>query len=503
MKKGIMFLLVVFFSVLFFSCDAGDSNNGNEETNPVPALTQISPNEATEGGDGFTLTATGSSFINTSKIVFNNTEKTTTYVSATELTAEISTEDLTLNQMQGGSLSAAETATVPVFVRNPSPGGGDSNSMNFTVKEIVTWEKTYGGGNWETARYCQQTSDGGYIFIGGTSSYGAGQEDMFLVKTDSDGNESWKKAFGGNRDEYAYSGQQTSDGGYILAGYTTTYDVGFFDMFLVKTDSSGNQIWQKSFGGKYWEVANYGQQTSDGGYILVGKTETYGAGDLDFYLVKTDASGNKTWQKTFGGADEDIADSGQQTSDGGYILAGHTYSYGAGYKDIFLVKTDTSGNKTWEKVFGGSKSEIAHAVKQTSDGGYILAGETYSYGAGGKDMILIKTDSSGNKIWQKTFGGSGSDIAHSVQQTSDGGYILAGETYSYGAGSLDMYLVKVDSSGNKTWQNTFGGTTTDKAYFVQQTPDGGYIVAGATKSFGAGGYDLYVAKTNRDGVVID
>nr|QNR61645.1 hypothetical protein GZ37B2_69 [uncultured archaeon GZfos37B2] len=351
-----------------------------------------------------------------------------------------------------------------------------------TAPEEV-WSKTFGGTDDDVASSVQQTSDGGYIIAGSTGSYGAGSDDFWLVKTDSDGNKVWDKSFGGTDDDVARSVQQTSDGGYIIAGSTGSYDVGGTDVRLVKTDSNGNKVWDKTYGGSGGDLADSVHQTSDGGYILAGSTGSYDTGDWDVWLVKTDFNGNKVWDKTFGGTATDSANSVQQTSDGGYILAGHTGYYGTGEYDFWLVKTDSDGNKVWDKSFGGTDEELASSVHQTSDGGYILAGSTGSYDAGDWDVWLVKTDSSGNKQWDKTFSGTDDDWAFSVRQTSDGGYILAGYTESYGAGSRDLWLVKTDSDGNKVWDKTFGGTSHDWALSVQQTSDGGYILAGLTHSY--------------------
>jgi archaellin len=188
------------------------------------------------------------------------------------------------------------------------------------------------------------------------------------------------------------------------------------------------------------------------------------------------------WNRTFGGTGVDFANFSFQTSDG-YIFVGVTYSYGAGSSDAWLIKTDSNGNEIWNRTFGGSNWDWTYSVQQTSDGGYILAGQTSSYGAGSSDAWLIKTDSNGNEVWNRTFGGSNSDWTYSVQQTSDGGYILAGATSSYGN---DAWLIKTDSNGNEVWNKTFGGSNWDWTYFVQQTSDGGYILAGQTSSYGAG-----------------
>ena len=306
----------------------------------------------------------------------------------------------------------------------------------------------------------------------------------------------WSKTFGGTGTDGLVSVQQTSDGGYILAGCTDSYGAGSRDFWLVKTDSNGNKLWDMTFGGTECDVANSVQQTSDGGYILTGKTSSYGAGNEDFWLVKTDSNGSKQWDKTFGGTNSDEAASVQQTSDGGYILAGFTTSYGGGFSDFWLVKTDSDGNKEWDKTLGGSSYECAQSVQQTSDGGYILAGCTDSYGAGSRDFWLVKTDSNGNKLWDMTFGGTECDVANSVQQTSDGGYILAGYTdpCGGGGGSCDIWLVKTDSDGDKEWDKTLGGSSHESAYSVQQTSDGGYILAGYTDSYGGGSCGAWLIK---------
>jgi hypothetical protein len=207
-------------------------------------------------------------------------------------------------------------------------------------------------------------------------------------------------------------------------------------------------ILNKTFGGEGVDWARAVQQTSDGGYILAGMTSSFGAGHYDVWLIKTDVDGNMLWEKTFGGSSYDEAYAVQQTSDGGYILAGYTASFGAGFNDAWLIKTDADGNKVWDKTFGGINDDWAEAVQQTSDGGYILAGVTTSFGAGHADAWLIKTDANGNIVWDKTLGGSMGDYAYAVQQTSGGGYILAGETHSFGAVNGDVWLIKTDAFGN-------------------------------------------------------
>jgi hypothetical protein len=362
----------------------------------------------------------------------------------------------------------------------------------------ATWfAKTYGGEDYDYANSVRQTSDGGYIVAG--YEYDTWGDDAFLIKTDANGNIIWAKTYGGTGWDEANSVQQTSDGGYIVAGWTRSFGAGRNDIFLIKTDASGNVQWAKTYGGTSSDYANSVKQTSDGGYIVAGETESFGAGRNDIFLIKTDASGNVQWAKTYGGTRYDWPSSVQQTSDGGYIVAGGTYSFGAGNYDIILIKTDASGNIIWAKTYGGTDDDIASSVQQTSDGGYIVAGRTYSFGAGWGDIFLIKTDANGNIIWAKTYGGTSSDYANSVKQTSDGGCIVAGGTWSFGAGYRDIFLIKTDAKGNVIWAKTYGGTSSDYANSVQQTSDGGYIVAGWTYSFGAGNYDIFLIKTDAKG----
>jgi hypothetical protein len=363
---------------------------------------------------------------------------------------------------------------------------------------VEEWSKTLGGTNDDGATYVQQTSDGGYILVGDTFSYGAGDFDVWLIKTDANGNQQWSKTFGGTDFESAWFVQQTSDGGYMIAGGTYSYGAGNDDVWLIKTDANGNQQWSNTFGSTNYDWAYFGQQTSDGGYILAGCTNSYGAGNDDAWLIKTDTNGNQQWSKTFGGTDYDCANSVQQTSDGGYMIAGGTNSYGAGNDDVWLIKTDTNGNQQWSKTFGGTDYDWASSVQQTSDGGYILAGCTNSYGAGNDDAWLIKTDTNGNQQWSKTFGSTDYDWANSVQQTSDGGYMIAGGTNSYGAGNDDVWLIKTDTNGNLQWSKTFGGAYDDWAWSVQQISDGGYILAGVTYSYGAGNADAWLIKVSSE-----
>jgi len=361
------------------------------------------------------------------------------------------------------------------------------------------WAQTYGGINSEMARSVIQTSDGGYLLAGETDSFGAGRRDFWLVKTDGDGNMEWNKTYGGGGHDHAFSAVQTTDGGYASTGRTNSFGAGNGDFWLVKVDSSGNHEWNKTYGGAGPEASRCVIETSDGGYALAGFTQSFGAGSDDFWLVKVDSSGNHEWNKTYGGANADAARSVVETSDGGFILTGETASFGAGGDDCWLVKVDSSGNHEWNKTYGGALAENAFSVVETGDGGFALAGSTRSFGEGRLDFWLVKVDSSGNHEWNKTYGGAGNDPAHSMVEanmveSADGGYVLAGFTVSFGEGGQDGWLIKTDAAGNMEWNKTYGGITDDTFHSVVRTSDGGFALAGFTQSFGAGSDDFWLVK---------
>jgi hypothetical protein len=364
-----------------------------------------------------------------------------------------------------------------------------------------SWEKTFGGTEEDEGNSVQQTTDGGYIITGATESFGNGDVDVYLIKTDGNGDLLWTKTFGGAEEDEGYSVQQTTDGGYIIAGCTRSFGNGYQSVYLIKTDDNGVEQWNQTFGGTDEQWGNSVQQTTDGGYIIIGGTESFGAGERDVYLIKTDGNGDSLWTKTFGGTEEDEGHSVQQTTDGGYIICGDIQSFGNGNEDCYLIKTNDNGIEQWNQTFGGIVHDGGVAVQQTTDGGYVIAGYTYSFGNGDDDVYLIKTDDNGIEQWNQTFGGSDEDGAYFVQQTTDGGYVIAGYTYSFGNGDEDVYLIKTDGNGVEQWTKTFGGSDADGGNTVQQTTDGGYVITGWTESFGNGDEDVYLIKTDGNGNV--
>jgi hypothetical protein len=366
------------------------------------------------------------------------------------------------------------------------------------VSAQTSWWRTYGGTGFDYGRSVQQTADGGYI-IGGTGTGG----DVYLIKTNTQGDTLWTRTYGDTNADRGYSVQQTSDGGYIIAGATCSFGAGTPDypnVYLIKTNASSDTLWTGTYGGTSWDEAYSVQQTADTGYIIAGYTGSFGAGITDVYLIKTNAAGDTLWIRTYGGWGSDEGYSVQQTSDGGYVVAGGTYSFGAGNGDVYLVKTNAAGDTLWTRTYGGTYNDCGRSVQQTADGGYVIAGVTMSVGAGG-DVYLIKTDASGDTLWTRIYGGADDEYGCSVKQTPDGGYIITGSTLSFGAGGGDVYLIKTNASGDTLWTSTYGGTSWDEAYSVQQTSDGGYVIAGCTASFGAGNFDVYLIKTDELGGV--
>ena len=346
-----------------------------------------------------------------------------------------------------------------------------------------------------------QTGDGGYAFAGSTTSFGAGSADVWLVKTDGSGNMQWNKTYGGSGDDGASSVVQTGDGGYALAGGTNSFGAGGNDCWLIKVDSAGSMQWNKTYGGTGIDGSSSMIQTADGGYALAGDTTSFGAGGYDFWLVKTDANGNALWNKTYGGTQDDSACSVVQTNDGGYALAGKMIPFGPGPDDFWLVKTDSAGNQQWNKTYGGTQDEVAFCMIQMADGGYAIAGETTTQ-TSLYDGLLLRTDASGNQLWNRTYGGTGQEQIEHLVQTRDGGLALAGGgTWLGGDRSYDVWLFKTDANGNQLWNRSYGGEYFDEAYDVIQTSDGGYALACQSLSFGAGISNFWLIKTDEYGVV--
>ena len=369
------------------------------------------------------------------------------------------------------------------------------------------WAATYGGADVDWAYSIQQTTDGGYIVAGVTLSFGAGETDAWVLKLRPDGTVEWQKAYGGIENDWAHAIQQTLDGGYIVAGEIWSFGAGASDIWTLKLRVDGTVEWQKTYGGGDWDKASSIQQTSDGGYIVAGETKSFGAGDYDSWVLKLRPDGTIDWQKTYGGGGLDTAHSIQQTSDGGYIVAGWTISFGAGDYDVWILKLTPDGTVEWQKTYGSVEGDIATSIQQTIDGGYLVVGGGGPEGADLGDILILKLGPDGALEWQKTLGGSGWDEASCAQQTADGGYVVGGwaggpvRMKTTGGLETDVWVLKLRPDGTMEWQKSYWGVSAEYACSVIQAADGGYVVAGTTCSFGAGRGDVWVLKLNADGSI--
>ena len=362
------------------------------------------------------------------------------------------------------------------------------------------WSQTYQGTGYPSIGFTQ-TNDGGYAITGwaGQAKIGSTNNDAILIKTDSFGNKTWGKTYGGPLNDGTNTVIATKDGGFALLGYLSD-GVGHSKIWLIKTDSSGELQWNKTLAEG---LGNSLVQTSDEGYAIAGFIPN------GFLFLKTDSLGNVQFTNVLGNIPiqgtwkvSNEASSIAQTLDGGFIIAGQGESQSnSSDRDVWLFKTDASGNALWNQKIGGTQYDGASQVIQTSDGGYALVGYTFSYGNGKNDVWLVKLDSSGSTQWDKTFGGSEDDFGSGLVQTSDGGYALIANTKSFGTGGQDFWLLKVDSFGNKVWDQTYGGAKDEGAGSLVLTEDGGYALAGYSDSFGNGQKNFWLVKTDASGVV--
>jgi gliding motility-associated-like protein len=397
----------------------------------------------------------------------------------------------------------------------------------------VEWHHTYGSHNGEYANKIYSTKDGGFITVGYTENNGGDVigyhgnpyiNDCWVLKLNSGGNIEWQKTLGGDYFDRADDIRQTADGGYIIAGTSTSINCdvtdnhGGSDFWAVKLKANGDVEWEKRYGGSKNEYGYSIQLTNDGGYILAGETEsndgdvTHLYGGRDYWVVKIAGNGNLQWQKTLGGSGNDEANEVVTTSDGGYVVVGYSGSNDGdvtgnhGNKDFWIAKLDNAGNLDFQKSLGGSDYDIGQSIKTTPDGGYIVAGTTASNDGDVSglhnnigpfaDYWLVKLDNKGSIQWQKCYGGNANEFAYYMQLTPDGGYVVSGYAeandgdLTCNAGTTDAWIIKVNSTGALQWQKNFGGNYYDEAYSVEPLSDGGFIVAGITCSSEITGYHL-------------
>ncbi len=372
-----------------------------------------------------------------------------------------------------------------------------SGCTYFTPK--TTWRKIHGYSGNEYVNDIIKTKDGNYILAGMSNSKNInGEDDFYFLKIDKWGNILWEIFFFGERDDNAQSVIETSDGGLLLLGESYSYATGISkDLFAIKYDAKGNLAWAKNFGGIDMDGGRQVIEDSDGNYIFVGWTRSFGQGNSDFYVLKLDPNGNLIWSKTWGGRNFDEASSVVEVEDG-YLVLGYTMSFGNGSKDVVLVKFDKNGNVIWYKTYGGTKDDVGNRIEKTKDGNFILVGSTLSY-SNYSDVYIIKVDPNGDMLWERYYGGDSGDEGECIRTTSDGGYIISGSTRSFGTTGTAVYLIRLDSDGNLLWQKVYDGDGDDDGKTIIETEDNGYILAGLTRSWGASLGDVLITKLNSQG----
>lgn len=352
------------------------------------------------------------------------------------------------------------------------------------------WNRTYGGKYGDGAWCLQETGDGGYILVGNTAIRGEGS-DLWLIRTDPEGNSLWSRILGGSGDDVGYFVRETEDGGHIVVGSTASFGMGEERLWLIRMDGNGSLIWDETFGGFVHSSGDGGwsvDETDDGGFIATGYTQSKGNGRKDLWLIRTDSKGDLLWEKSYGGADDDVGLSVLQSRDGGFIVAGRTASLGKKGDDIWLLKTDNLGVMTWNATYGGDKDDTAFQVVELAEG-YALVGRSES-GLERERIILFRLDHLGRKIWERSYLGSSGT---SLQQTMDGGFIIGGRIDREESGR-DGLIIKTNSAGEEVSRLILGGIRDDICSYVIVNRKGDYILAGITSSYGSGAEDVWLVK---------
>ena len=380
-----------------------------------------------------------------------------------------------------------------------------SESSIVQAKMPFTMIKNYGGTQNERGYSVKQTSDGGYVIVGSSTSYGAGGSDLWILKVDGLGEFSWSKTYGGQGNDIGRDITQTSDGGYIITGYTKSFSSGGdMDLWLIKTDANGESClysdggtcsensskWIKSFGTSGNDYGTSVQETSEGDFIVAGKSGRIPS----VFVIKTNSSGEKIWENLYGTGPGDRAQYIIERQDLGFLIVGKENANNVD-DNLCLINIDTDGAEVWHSLYGGGGADGGNHISEVSGGGYIIAGATKSYGNGNwDDLWLVKTSTGGSMEWQKTFGGSYTETGNYTHEKDEGGYMVTGSTESIGQGFYDIWVVSTDYTGNEIYSQTFGGNMDDKAIRGARGNSGELLIIGYTESFGNGGENVLFIK---------
>jgi len=324
---------------------------------------------------------------------------------------------------------------------------------------------------------------------------------MFLLATQG----AWAQVmfhrhYGGGADDYGIKVLQTSDGGYLVAAITESFGAGYRDIFLIKTSDLGDTLWTRTIGGTGGEQPSALKVTSDNQFIIAGSTGSKGAGGYDVYLLKIDQNGDTIWTRTYGGIEDEDGCDVIETIDGGYLVVGGTRSFATGSSSMYAIKTNSVGDTLWTKTYTKKSSNICSSVVQLSDSGYFFVGQTLLPGQiSTSDCYFVRTDMAGDTIWTKTYGGADYDGAFLVYKENGGNIVISGTTKSFGAGGFDIFLSMFNINGEEIWIKTYGGALDDYGGIFSPTTDGGYIISGYTENYGAGNQDMFLIKTDTFG----
>jgi len=356
----------------------------------------------------------------------------------------------------------------------------------------TTYICSYGGPQNDGFNQIKLTNDKGFIAIGTTSSFGSGNTDFYVVKTDSIGRHQWSKTYGGLQNEEGFSVATTYDHGYAFLGFTNSFGAGGYDVLLVKTDSVGNIKWQKTYGGSDWDFGYSIKETQmDSGFVICGLTYSYGAGNGDVYVIKTDKSGDTLWTKAIGGAQYDIGNSVEVHSNTLYAIVGATTSFGIGDTNTYFLEVDNKGNIKKDTTFGCTHSDCAYSIRNTLDGEYFVSGSSDSMHPGTPMTDAMKIDTLGHLNWEQFNGGAGSSIGKDVVQDAvNQSYFTVGSTNTFGAGGFDFYCAQLNVGGYFIVGPTFGGANNDYGNSVTFGAGNKSIAyGGSTSSYAQGLFD--------------
>ena len=406
------------------------------------------------------------------------------------------------------SPTAMGERTAELVLESNSPSSPDKVTLTASAtasgSSILTFERIIGTPEANGGNAIKQTADGGYIIVGNTVFLDEDYSDIFIVKTDVYGRVEWMNNHGGKKDESASDVYCTEDNGYIIIGTTTSYGAGREDIYLIKLDAVGEKQWQKTYGGIFDDRASCFKKTNDHGYIIAGATKNTTDQSRNALLVKIDAAGEEQWFRDYGGDGGETASDVLVTDDNRFLVLGSTTSIGAGEFDVWLFKTDAQGDVSWEKTYGGTDWEEGNSIQPIPGGGYIIGGYTVSKGSGARDMYFINIDASGNVRWEETYGDQHNDIANKVLVTDDGGFLFGGYTTNIVTDEqsyTDILIVRTNNSGAVEWTTTFGDRKNENVSDILPMDDGGFIMVGTTGSYSKAN-DIYLIRFSDKGKLI-